>query len=81
MKSKKKELKDIYFDIQSFYLENKDFEIVIPSGTQHGTTFRIPQQGLWDVNHPVRGDLMIEVILETPRNITADQLDKLKRMV
>jgi len=26
MKSKKKELKDIYFDIQSFYLENKDFE-------------------------------------------------------
>jgi hypothetical protein len=26
MKSKKKELKDIYFDIQSFYLENNDFE-------------------------------------------------------
>jgi curved DNA-binding protein len=62
-------------------LENKDFEIVIPGGTQHGTTFRIPQQGLWDVNHPVRGDLMIEVILETPRTITADQFNKLKGMV
>jgi len=62
-------------------LDNKDFEIIIPSGTQPGTTFRIPQQGLWDVNHPLRGDLMIEVILETPKTITTSQFEKLQGMV
>jgi curved DNA-binding protein len=62
-------------------LDNKDFEIVIPRGSQPGTQFRIPQQGLWDVNHPIRGDLIVELIVEIPRALTIEQIDKLKELV
>lgn len=62
-------------------IDYKTFTINIPSGTQHGTTFRIPQQGLFDLNHPIRGDLLIEIILETPSSISQPQFDKLKNLI
>lgn len=62
-------------------IDGKTFDIMIPPATQSGTTFRIPQQGIWDVNHPVRGDLLIEITLEVPKTISADQFDKLKTLV
>ena len=62
-------------------LDNKDFELVIPRGSQPGTQFRVPQQGLWDVNHPIRGDLIVELVVEIPRSLTIEQIDKLKELV
>jgi len=62
-------------------IDHKTYSITIPPSTQQGTTFRIPQQGLFDLNHPVRGDLLIEIILETPSSITQHQLDKLKTLI
>lgn len=61
-------------------LDNRVFDLTIPSGTQPNTQFRIPQQGLWDINHPRRGDLFIEILIEIPRQITEDQFEKLKRL-
>lgn len=62
-------------------IDHKTFSITIPSSTQHGTTFRIPQQGLYDLNHPIRGDLLVEILLETPSSITQHQFDKLKNLI
>lgn len=61
-------------------LDNKEFEINLPQATQHGSKFRIPEQGLWDVNQPVRGDLLIEISLHVPTVLTDEQLDRLQKL-
>lgn len=63
------------------YIDSKIFNLSVPPGTQYGTIFRIPQQGLFDMNYHHRGDLLIEIILETPMSITQDQFDKLKNLI
>jgi len=62
-------------------LDGKKFDVTIPSGTQGGTKLRIPGQGLWDVNQPIRGDLFIEISLQVPQALTRDQLDQLTQFV
>jgi curved DNA-binding protein len=62
-------------------LDGTVFELNIPGGTQPNTNFRIGQQGLWDINHPHRGDLFIEIVLEVPRKIRPDQLEKLQQLI
>lgn len=57
------------------------FEINIPPGTQNETKFRLPSQGLWDINQPVRGDLFLEVSVYIPEHITAEQLAGLQKKV
>lgn len=61
-------------------LDGKQFEINVPPATQHGSKFRITSQGLWDVNHPTRGDLFIEVALQVPTSLTDDQLSRLQQL-
>jgi len=62
-------------------LDGKVFEINIPPGTQPNTKFRLASQGLWDVNQPIRGDLFVEIILQVPTALTAEQLNKLQQLV
>ncbi len=59
-------------------LDRKQFDLVIPPGTQNGTQFRIAAQGLYDINTQVRGDLFFEIALVTPRSVSQAQLDALK---
>lgn len=66
--------------IQVTALDGKTFEINTPPVTQHGTRFRVPGQGLWDVNQPIRGDLFIEVMLQVPSAPTVEQLDRLQKL-
>jgi len=61
-------------------LDGTQFEINIPSGTQQNAKFRIPSQGLWDVNQPIRGDLLLEIGLIVPSNVTASQLENLEKI-
>lgn len=60
-------------------LDGRVFDINVPPATQHGTKFRIPSQGLWDVNQPIRGDLFIDVALQVPRAVTQEQLNQLRQ--
>ena len=60
--------------------DGKQFEINVPPATQHGSRFRIAGQGLWDVNHPTRGDLFVEVALQVPTSVTDDQLSRLQQL-
>jgi molecular chaperone DnaJ len=45
----------------------------IPEGTQTGTTFTMKGKGVADVNTKRKGDLIITVNVETPKNLTAEQ--------
>lgn len=49
----------------------------IPAGTQSGTTFRLRGKGVPGAQG--RGDQYVTVLVETPRNLTPQQLDALRR--
>lgn len=50
----------------------------IPSGTQHGNVFRIKSEGLPDLRTNRRGDELIRVMIEVPRNLTSRQEELLR---
>ncbi len=50
----------------------------IPKGTQNGEVFRIPDEGLPYPGRNTRGDLLIEVIVVTPTNLSSKQEELLK---
>lgn len=50
----------------------------IPSGTQYGETFRLPQQGIASLRTGQRGDQIIQIEIKTPSNLSKKQ-EKLLR--
>jgi molecular chaperone DnaJ len=50
----------------------------IPEGTQTGTSFTLRGRGIPDINSGRKGDLIITVVVETPRNLNSDQKKLLK---
>ena len=57
---------------------NGDKKIKVPAGTQSGKVFRLRGLGAVSLRHSGRGDLLIKVDAETPRNLTQDQEDALE---
>jgi molecular chaperone DnaJ len=53
-------------------------ELVIPRGTQSGDVFRLRGRGITDVHSGVRGDLLVNTFIETPKKVNAEQ-DRLLR--
>lgn len=54
-------------------LGGKTEKYQIPEGTQSGTTFTLRGKGVTDLNTKRRGDLILTVNVETPKNLTAEQ--------
>ena len=54
-------------------LGGKTEKFTIPEGTQTGTRFTLRGKGVADVNTKRRGDLIITVNVETPKNLTSEQ--------
>ena len=50
----------------------------IPDGTQSGTNFTLKNKGIPDINTKRKGDLIITVAVETPRNLNSKQKELLK---
>ena len=61
-------------------LDSTQFSWNVPVGTQNGARFRIGQQGLWSIDHPVRGSLILHIDLVVPSNLTAEQLITLEKI-
>jgi DnaJ-class molecular chaperone len=61
-------------------LDGKVFSVKIPAGTQTGTKFAIADQGLYAPNHPGRGRLIVFVDIFILKDLTDDQLDKLREL-
>ena len=51
----------------------------IPEGTQTGTTFRLRGKGIPNMNGRGRGDQYVTVYIETPRNLTREQKEALRK--
>ena len=53
------------------------FKLKIPELTQPGKVFRLPAKGLPDHNGIVKGDILIKIGINIPKNLTEDQKSKL----
>ena len=54
-------------------LDGKTEKFTVPEGTQTGATFTLRGKGIPDVNTKRKGDLILTVVVETPKNLTAEQ--------
>ncbi len=60
---------------------NSEASFTIPPGTQSGMVFSLSGEGLPDLKSRKRGDLLVEVSLKTPINLTPRQEELLKEFV
>jgi curved DNA-binding protein len=63
-------------------LEGRVFNINIPAGTAPGTKLRIPNQGLYHLDHngQIRGNLIVVVEIAVPKASTPEQINLLLRL-
>ena len=52
----------------------------IPEGTQTGTQFRIKGQGIPSLKTGTKGDLLLTVVVETPRKLNEKQKELLRQL-
>jgi molecular chaperone DnaJ len=60
---------------------NGDAPMHIPPGTQSGEVFSLKGEGLPDLKSRKRGDILVEVALRTPTNLTPHQEELLKEFL
>ena len=61
-------------------IEDRIFQLTIPSGTQPGSMFRIPNQGLYALGTPHRGNLLVRVNVEIPKKLSESDLDLVRKL-
>ncbi len=62
-------------------LNGQPASLAIPPGTQNGAAFTVKGEGLPDLKDSHRGDLVVEVQLQTPNNLTPHQEELLKEFL
>jgi molecular chaperone DnaJ len=55
-------------------------DLVIPRGTQSGRVFRLRGRGVPHLEGRGRGDLLVQVIVDTPDDLTSDEEELLRRL-
>ena len=55
-------------------------DLVIPRGTQTGRVFRLKGRGVPHVDGRGRGDLLVQVVVDTPADLTAEEEELLRRL-
>ncbi|MCA9106127.1 MAG: molecular chaperone DnaJ [Planctomycetales bacterium] len=55
-------------------------ELKVPAGTQSGETFQLRGKGMPSLNSARRGDLVVEVFIETPKKLTTRQEELLREL-
>jgi curved DNA-binding protein len=61
-------------------LDNKEFKVSVPSGTQPNSKLRLMGQGLYAMNQNIRGSLIINVSIVTP-TLSSHQLEIAKQLL
>ena len=54
-------------------------EYALPEGTENGATFRLKGKGIPYINGRGRGDQYVTVYIETPKNLTREQKEALRK--
>jgi len=65
-------------DVLITSLDNREFLLTVPPGTQPGTKFRIANQGLYQLNSSIRGNLYLEMAVSIPQNLSIDELESIR---
>jgi molecular chaperone DnaJ len=55
-------------------------DLVVPKGTQTGRVFRLRGRGVPHVDGRGRGDLLVQVVVDTPADLTREQEELLRRL-
>lgn len=59
-------------------IDNKKLSLTIPSGTQPDTVFSCRNEGLPNMRNKVRGNLLVKIKIQIPRNLTESQKDVIR---
>ena len=59
-------------------LGGKTDKLRIPEGTQSGASFTVKGKGIPDIHTKRRGDIVITVAVETPKNLSSKQKELLR---
>ena len=59
---------------------DNDVFIDIPAGTQSGEEFRLKGKGIQVVNSKSKGDMIVKIIVDTPKSLTAKQKELLEQL-
>lgn len=65
--------------VQITTIENKTINLNVPAGTQYGTTLKISKHGMYS-KQSARGDLLVQVLVKIPENLTEQQLNICKKL-
>ena len=52
----------------------------LPEGTQSGMTFKLKEQGIENPKKGIKGDLLVTIDIELPKNLTKDQRKSIKEL-
>ncbi len=89
----KRQGKDLYYQAELSFVAaalgaeievptmNGQTTLTIPPGTQSGATFRLRGEGVPDLRNHKRGDLVVQVSLLTPTNLTPHQEELLREFL
>lgn len=67
-------------DVEVPLVEGGRSKVKVPEGTQTGQQFRLRGKGMTILNSESRGDMYIEIFVETPVNLNKKQQDLLKEL-
>lgn len=65
-------------DVEVPTIDGKRMKVSIPAGTQTGQQFRLKGKGMTVLRAPNRGDMFVEVAVETPVNLSKKQKELLQ---
>lgn len=65
-------------DIEVPTIDGKRMKVTVPAGTQTGQQFRLKGKGMTVLRSPNRGDMFVEVAVETPVNLSKKQRELLQ---
>ena len=66
-------------DVEVPVIDGSRAKVKIPAGTQTGDQFRLRGKGFSVLQRPARGDMFIQVSVETPQNLSARQRELLEQ--
>ena len=67
--------------VEILTLDNKTLQVTIPPGTQPETVLSCKAEGLPNVRNGRRGNLLVKIKVAIPKNLTKEQINKLKEIL
>lgn len=61
-------------------LKGNKIAFTLPEGAQSGMTFKLKEQGLENPKKQLKGDLLVTIDIELPKNLTKEQKQKIKEL-